>query len=101
LLRRKALGPLEDAAARVTETRGATPQRHDDRHVLGTGGRGFGIHARSAYTKPARAAPRTPLAGRQTVGNGEQEGVSYCTQEQEEAGFGVGSMSVSKTKGEQ
>jgi hypothetical protein len=54
-----------------------------------------------SYTEPARAAPRTPLAGRQTVGNGEQEGVSYCTQEQEEAGFGVGSMSVSKTKGEQ
>jgi hypothetical protein len=42
-----------------------------------------------------------PLAGRQTVGNGEREGVSYCTQEQEEAGFGVGGMSVSKTKGEQ
>ena len=46
LLRRKALCALEDAAARVTKTCGATPQRHDDSHVLETGGRGVGFHVR-------------------------------------------------------
>ena len=126
MLRRKALGALEDAAARVTKTCGATPQRHDDSHVLETGGRGVGFHVRplrsaiewtraiedrlrgrgasrtESYEEPDGTATRTaPARTARMLGNGKRVSVSYCTQEQEEAGFGVGSMSVSKTKGEQ
>ena len=65
--------------------------------------RGAGGASRAeSYEEPAGTATRTaPARTARVLGNGKRVSVSYCTQEQEEAGFGVGGMSVSKTKGEQ